>query len=107
MPQDGRRYRFVIDKYRHDDGTEYGQIVSVDEIPDVGPYIWVPSWGATSPDEAEYLADEFEYERQHPHPQDVERWGEHREAQRRRRLLYDELRDKRAELIKRTVGGRA
>ena len=23
MPQDGRRYRFLIERYRHDDGSEW------------------------------------------------------------------------------------
>jgi hypothetical protein len=109
MPQDGHRYRFVIEKYRHDDGTEWGQIVSMEEIPDAGLYMWVPSWGARDAREAQYLADEFAYEREHPHPQDVEQLGQHREYMRRQRVLYDELRDKRAEIVKRhpvTLGGR-
>lgn len=106
MPQDGRRYRFVIEKYRHDDGSEYGEIVSMTEIPDIGPYMWVPSWGAGSPDEAQHLVAEFQHERQHPHRQDVEQWGEHRERVQKQRALYDELRDKRADLVKRNhLGG--
>ncbi len=108
MPQDGRRYRFLIERYRHDDGTEWGQIVSMEEIPDVGPYLWVPSWGADSPEEADHLHEEQTYEQEHPHPLDEEWWAQHRDVQTKRKVLYDELRDKRAQTIKqnhRTMGG--
>ena len=100
MPQDGRRYRFLIERYRHDDGSEWGQIVSMEEIPDVGPYLWIPSYGVTEPAEGQYLYEEHQFEKTHPDPNDVEWWGEHREKQRQQRQTYDELRDQRAKEIK-------
>ena len=107
MPQDGRRYRFLIERYRHDDGSEWGQIVSMEEIPDVGPYLWIPSYN-TEPAEAEYLFEEAQYERTHPNPTDQEWWAEHRAQQQKQRDLYDEARDQRATIIQqnpRTLGG--
>ena len=110
MPMDGRRYRFLVERYRHDDGSEWGRIVSMEEIPDVGPYLWVPSYGVTSPAEGQYLVEEHEYEQTHPHAETVEWWAEHRAQQGRRMQHYNELRDRRAEVVKRSprtlkVGG--
>lgn len=100
MPQNGRRYRFEIARYRHDDGSEFGEVLSMTEVPDVGLYSWIPSWATRSEDEAEYLHQEQEYEKEHPHPEDVERMGEHRATQKKRMDAYNEMRDKRADLIK-------
>ena len=108
MPQDGRRYRFLIERYRHDDGSEWGQIVSMEEIPDVGPYLWIPSYGVTDSAEGQYLYEEHEFEKTHPDASEQEWWEEHRERQRQQRQTYDELRDQRAKEIRqspRTSGG--
>lgn len=100
MPMDGRRYRFKVERYRHDDGTEWGRIVEKEEIPDVGMYLWIPSYGVTEPAEAQYLAEEWEHEKTHPDP-DRHQWlAYHREQVRRERERYDEARDERARLIK-------
>lgn len=96
MPQDGRRYRFLIERYRHDDGTEYGHIVSMEEIPDVGPYLWIPSMGIESEDELQYLRDEFAYDS----AKQDDWWGEHRDRQKQMMERYNELRDARAARVK-------
>ena len=62
MPQDGRRFRFEIDRYRHDDGTEWGVITSMTEMPDVGDYLWIPSHGVETEEEIQHLRDEYEYD---------------------------------------------
>ena len=108
MPQDGRRYRFLVERYRHDDGSEYGHIVSMEEIPDVGPYLWIPSYNIEA-SEADYLYEEAQYERTHPNAADQEWWAEHRANQQAKRSQYDEARDQRAKIIKqnhRTLTGR-
>ena len=100
MPQDGRRYRFHIERYRDDAGEEWGQIVSMEEIPDVGPYLWIPSWGADA-SETQYLVEEHEHEKTHPDPVMTEWWAEHRAAQKKKLAFYDEARDYRVEIIRR------
>lgn len=100
MCHDGRRYRFKVERYVDDAGEEWGRIVEQQEIPDVGPQLWVPSYNIEAA-EAQYLSEEFEHEKKNPHPLDVEWWGEQREGARRRMALYDELRDARAEHIRR------
>lgn len=104
MPQDGRRYRFKVERYLHDDGTEYGKIVEMTEIPDVGPYLWVPSYGVEAA-EAEYLSEEFEHEKANPHPKDIEWWGEHRQKARQLKESYDEAREERARHVTRRLRG--
>ncbi len=107
MPQNGRRYRFHIERYRHDDGTEFGRVVSMEEIPDVGPYLYIPSYGVEA-DEAQHMFEEHQYEQAHPDPLEQEWLAEHRADQGRQRQRYDELRDRRAEVIRRnwrTLGG--
>ena len=101
LPVGGRRFRYHVERYRDDDGEEWGKIVSVEQIPDVGPYLWIPSYAVSSPDETEYLLQEHEYEQAHPDPQTVEWWAEHRAEQKRRMTLYDEARDARAAHIRR------
>ena len=101
MPQNGRRYRFLVERYRDDDGSEWGRIASMEEIPDVGPYLWIPSWGVDSQAETDYLVEEYEYEKTHPDPLTSEWWAEHRANQRRMMARYDEARDERAAIIKR------
>lgn len=101
MPQDGRRYRFEIERYRHEDGSEWGSVVSMKQIPDAGPLLWIPSWGAQDPQESDHLYQEYEYEKDHPTGSERERWGEHRERVGVMRQSYDEARDHRAELVKR------
>lgn len=101
MCQDGRRYRFKVERYRHDDGSEWGRIVERQEIPDIGPQLWIPSYGVESPAEAQYLAEEWEYEKSHPHPLDQEFWSQHRDTAKKQFTRYNELRDERAAHIKR------
>jgi len=101
MPADGRRYRFTVERWRHDDGTEFGRIISREEIPDIGPQLMIPSYGTGSADEAQYLRDEWEHEKTHPHPLDVEFWGQHRAEAMKRLEVYNELRDARAAHINR------
>ena len=101
MPADGKRYRFLIERYHNDDGSDWGRIVSREEIPDVGPYLWIPSYGATSAAEADYLREEYEYEKDHPNPGQAEWEGERQEQQARVRANYDEARDARAAYVKR------
>lgn len=100
MPHDGKRYRFHIERYRDDDGEEWGQITSMEEIPDTGPYLWIPSWGADAA-ETQYLVEEHEYEKMHPDPETAEWWANHRTEQKRKMALYNDARDMRAEIIRR------
>ena len=100
MPHDGKRFRFHIERYRDDDGAEWGQILSMEEIPDVGPYLWIPSWGADA-SETQYLVEEHEYEKTHPDPFMAEWWSDHRTKQKQKMALYNEARDLRAEIIRR------
>lgn len=102
MPKDGRRFRFRIERYRHDDGTEWGQITSMEEIPDVGPYLWVPSWGAENADEVEHMLDELHYEEANPTAEKAAWDGGRAESRRLKFQMYDELRDERAKRIKRS-----
>lgn len=108
MPRDGRRFRFHIERYRHDDGSEWGVITSMDEIPDVGPYLWIPSYGAENADEVDHLRQEYEYDTANPNPEQQE-WNGRREQTKARKMeVYNELRDERARIIKgspRTLGG--
>ena len=109
MPQDGRRFRFLVERYRHEDGTEWGQIVSMEEIPEVGRYLFIPSYGAENADEADWLRREYEYERANPTPEQQEWDGRRQESKARKMEVYTELRDERAKVIKRsprTLGGR-
>ena len=101
MPQDGKRYRYQINRWRDDSGQEWGEIVSREQVPDVGPYMWIPSYHI-EPAEAQYLQEEYEYERAHPHPIDREQLAEHRAKMQGVRTLYDEARDARAAAIKRS-----
>ena len=101
MPQDGRRYRYQINRWRDDSGQEWGEIVSREQIPEQGQYMWIPSYNI-EPAEAEYLKEEYEYEREHPNPIDQERMAEHRAKMQRVRTRYDEARDARAAIIKRS-----
>lgn len=81
LPQGGRRYKFLVERYRHDDGSEFGKIVSMEEIPDVGPCLIIPSFAARDADEAEHMKAEYEYEQANPHPIDQAWWASHREQQ--------------------------
>ncbi len=106
MPMDGKRYRFHVERYRHDDGTEWGRIVGKEEIPDVGPYLWVPSYGVSEAAETQYMIEEWEYEKTHPDP-DQKAWiEERRHAVQKRFDLYNELRDERARLARKLKGSR-
>lgn len=100
MPMDGRRYRFRVERYRADDGSEWGRIVEKQEIPNVGPYLWIPSYCHEAA-EAQYLEEEAAYEKEHPHPDDVSWWGEHRAQASKTMDAYNEARDARAEWIRR------
>jgi hypothetical protein len=106
MPQDGRRYRFKIEKYRDDDGQEWGQITSMEEIPDVGPYIWIPSYG-TEAAEADYMFGEWQEEQRAGSPE-TSYLEAHRDVQSKRMNTYNELRDERAVRTTKTklLGGR-
>lgn len=108
MPQDGRRYRFNIERYRHDDGSEWGVITSMEEIPDVGEYLWIPSTGVETEDELQHMRDEYYYEKQNPSDEEAD-WVARRYERKTQMLdTYDEYRDRRAEVIKRsprTLGG--
>ena len=108
MPQDGRRYRFHIERYRHDDGSEWGVITSVEEIPDVGDYLWIPSYGVETGDELQHMRDEHAYEQANP-PLAKQDWDAMRTAHKKQIMDgYDEMRDARAEAAKRmprTLGG--
>lgn len=101
MPHDGRRFRFHIERYRHDDGSEWGVITSMEEIPDVGEYLWIPSHGVETADEVQHLTDEYRYEEENPTDEKVD-WDARR-RQRKGEMLdnYDELRDARAKVIER------
>lgn len=102
MPRDGRRFRFHVERYRSDDGEEWGQITSMEEIPDVGTYLWIPSYGTENADETEHLRLEYEYEKANPKPQEQE-WNAQRVASRATKMdWYNDLRDARAELIRRS-----
>lgn len=108
MPQDGRRFRFQIERYRHDDGSEWGQIVSMEEIPDVGRYLWIPSYGAENADEVEHLVDEYEYDKANPTPEQQDWDGRRQETRTRKMEVYNDLRERRAKIIARsprTLGG--
>lgn len=96
MPQDGRRFRFLVERYRDDDGNEWGSIVDMQEVPDVGPYRWIPSLGVESEEELQYLRDEQDYDL----AKQADWWGEHRERQRQMMERYNELRDKRAAIVR-------
>ena len=101
MPMDGRRYRFKVERYVDDEGNEWGRIVDKEEIPDTGLYLWIPSYGVTEAAEAEYLTEEWEYEKTHPDPVQAAWLAEHREMQAKRMALYNEARDARVEYIRR------
>lgn len=101
MPMNGRRFRFEIERYKHDDGSEFGQVISMEEVPDVGEYLWIPSHGVETADEVQHLRDEYEYEKANPTDEKVD-WDARR-RQRKANMLnnYDEFRDVRAKLIER------
>ena len=101
MPMNGGRFRVQVERWRHDDGEEFGRVVSMEQIPDVGPYLWIPSWGATEAAETQYMVEEYEYEKAHPDPHETEWWGEHRAKQRAMMASYNEARDERAAIIRR------
>ena len=98
MPQDGRRFRFQVERYRSDDGHEFGRIVSMEEVPDVGPYVWIPSYGVEA-QEAEYMFGEWQHDQANPNPLESEWMAEHRAEQDRRMNDYNELRDERAKRL--------
>lgn len=100
MPQDGRRFRFKVERYRTDDGQEFGRIASMEEVPDVGPYIWIPSYCIEAA-EADYMFQEWEHEQAHPDPGERDWQAEHRYRQARRMNDYNELRDERAKRVRR------
>lgn len=102
MPKDGRRFRFHVERYRHDNGEEFGQITSMEEIPDVGPYLLIPSWGAENADEVEHMYQELQYEEANPTPEKQDWDGGRAESRRMKFQMYDELRDERAKRIKRS-----
>ncbi len=102
MPQDGRRFRFHVDRYRHDDGTEWGVITKMEEIPDTGEYLLIPSYGVETADELQHMRDEYEYEKANPTAERQEWDGQHTERKQQLMESYDELRDHRAELIRRS-----
>lgn len=99
LPENGRRYRFLVERYRHDDGSEYGRIVSVEEIPNVGPHLIIPSWAARDPEEAQALADEWEYEKTHPDPLEAEWWAEHRADAAKNNERYRDWIEERIQLV--------
>ena len=101
MPMNGGRFRVQVERYRDDEGGEWGRIVGMEQIPDVGPYLWIPSWGVTEQAETDYLVEEHEYEKTHPDPLMGEWWADHREKQRQMMTLYNEARDERAAIVKR------
>ncbi len=98
LPQGGRRYRFLVERYRTDDGQDFGHIVSMEEVPDVGPYVWIPSWGVEAA-EAHYMMQEWEHEKQHPHPVEQEYLAERRHTASRKMDVYNDLRDERAKRL--------
>ena len=102
MPMNGGRMRFRVERYQHDDGSEWGRIVDSEMIPETGrPYLWIPSYGVESASEADYLREEWEHEEKNPNAEHTEWLAEHRERAKRRMETYNELRDQRAALIKR------
>lgn len=96
--QDGRRYRFTVEKYRDDDGEEFGRIVSQVEVPNVGPILFIPPY-AVEPGEADEMLASYEYELYNPNPLDVEHRQQHEETRSKMFAAYDEMRDARAEYI--------
>jgi len=99
LPQNGRRYRFQIERYRDDEGSEFGRIVSMEEVPDVGPYMWIPSYGVEAA-EAEYMFGEWQQEQKSPNLDDAVYLAEHRYKQAQRMNNYNELRDERAKRLR-------
>lgn len=109
LPMNGRRYAVFTETIRHDDGSATVNQWA-EPVPESSqPYFWIPSYGCVSEDEMRYMAEEFAYDQANPTDEEVEHNAQHRVRQRYRMQLYNELRDKRADLIKRnprTLGGR-
>lgn len=107
LPMNGRRYAVFTERIRNDDGTETVNRWT-EEVPESGqPFFWIPSFGCVSQDEMHYMAQEYAYDEAHPSQERVEWQAEHRAKKQYMMKMYDELRDKRAELIKknhRTLG---
>jgi hypothetical protein len=78
MPQDGRRFRFHVERFRDDEGHEWGTVLGMEEIPDVGEYLIIPSLGV-EPSELEHMEAEYRYEKANPTDQDLA-WQAHRSA---------------------------
>ena len=110
MPMNGRRYAVFTETTRHDDGTATVNRWA-EEVPESGqPYFYIPSFGNISEDEMRYMAEEYVYDREHPTDAQLENDAQRRASKRYNIDLYNELRDKRAQLIRqnhRTLGGHA
>lgn len=110
LPMNGRRYAVFTETVRHDDGSATVNQWT-EEVPESGqPYFWIPSFGMISEDEMRYMSEEYAYDQANPCDAQLEFNAERRAKKRYTMNLYDELRDKRAELIKRnprTLGGHA
>ncbi len=110
IPLNGRRYAVFTETTKHDDGTA---TVSQwrEEVPESGqPYFWIPSFGNVSEDEMRYMAEEYAYDQEHPTDAQLENDAQRRATKRYNIDLYNELRDRRAQLIRqnhRTLGGHA
>ncbi len=103
MPRDGRRFRFHVNRYRHDDGTEWGEILSMTEVPHTGqPYLYIPTFGAENGDEVDFLRQEFEYEQANPTAEQAD-WNGRRQQTRLRKMQgYNDYREQRADIIRRS-----
>lgn len=110
LPMNGRRYAVFTETIKHDDGSATVNQWT-EEVPESGqPYFWIPSFGMISEDEMRYMAEEYAYDRVNPSDAQLEHDAGRRAKKRYTMNLYDELRDKRAELIRRnprTLGGHA
>lgn len=102
VPRDGRRFRLHVKRYRHDDGSEWGVVESMEEIPDVGPMLMIPTCGAENADEIEHMRAEYDYELANPTDAEADWRGRRAQARLAKFTLYDELRDHRAKIIKRS-----
>ena len=102
VPRDGRRFRFHIKRYQHDDGSQWGQVESMEEIPDVGPMLMIPPGAAENVDEIEHMRAEYDYELANPTDAEADWLGHRAQARLNKFALYDELRDRRAKIIKRS-----
>ena len=101
LPMNGRRYAVFTETIRHDDGTATVN-EWVEEVPESSqPYFWIPSFGCVSQDEMRYMSEEYAYDQANPTDAQLEFDATRRGKRQFMANLYDELRDKRAELIKR------